>query len=219
MRTITSLALTAAILAWAAPARAGIAFDDFGPGDAFDQVEGYVAAGGGSFGVLTVAAQFTSAASGELSTIRLALAYLAGTNAFTVSLRADDGGMPGSTVLESFSLADLPAYGHPYAPESVTSVLHPSLVAGSKYWLEVAAADTSTLGTWNFNTTDASGLVSQTGSGTLTGTLPAFAVNVTAVPEPSSLALSGAALACVAASALRRRATAGRIGPLRHRPR
>src|SRR5262245_6535008 len=81
MRTITSLPCTTAILALAMPARAGIAFDDFGPGNGFDPVEGYVVAGA-SNGPFTVAAQFTAAASGELSTIRLALAYIAGENAF-----------------------------------------------------------------------------------------------------------------------------------------
>src|SRR5262249_33439397 len=83
MRTITALAT--ALLAFAIPARAGIVLDDFAPGDKFNPVDGYVVSGG-SDGVLRVAAQFTAAASGELSSIRLALAYIAGTNAFSVSL-------------------------------------------------------------------------------------------------------------------------------------
>jgi len=207
MRTITALAT--ALLAFAIPARAGIVFDDFAPGDKFNPVDGYVVSGG-SDGVLRVAAQFTAAASGELSSIRLALAYIAGTNDFTVSLLTDDGDSPGATVLESISLTDAPTYGGAYSPETVTSLLHPSLVSGTRYWVEVAAAAPSTMGTWNFNTTGANGLVFQTGNGVAPATLPAFAVDVTAVPEPSSLTLCGVAMACAAGRALRRREPACR---------
>src|SRR5262249_591996 len=94
-------------------------------------------------------------------------------------------------------LSNVPAYGGDYLPETVSSLLHPSLVSGTKYWVEIATAS-SALGTWNFNTTGANGLVFQTGVGMAPATLPPFPVNLAAAPEPSSFALGAVALACVA---------------------
>jgi hypothetical protein len=191
------IAMVAALglLAVAASARADVAFSDFGPGDTFNTTTGLSIFGSGAFsgalGMATNEAEFTSAASGSLTSVEVAVGYDGGPNSFTVTLYADNAGSPG-TALESFSLTNAPAFGTSFTPETFTSVSLPTLTAGTSYWLGVAASDpnSSTDGAWNFNSMGALGTdVRPPNAPATSTTLPAFAVNVTAVPEPSSLAL------------------------------
>src|SRR5262249_4736271 len=98
--------------------------------------------------------KFTPSQTGSLSQITIALLYLGGTNAGTVSLRADNAGLPGA-VLESFSVTSLPSGdGHFHAPLTVTDTLNQPLVAGTPYWV-VASTTTSSHLAWNLNNTGA----------------------------------------------------------------
>ena len=173
--------------------KAAVAYDDFGPSDAFLPQTIWVVSGATSaYGSpVTEAMQFTSAASGSLSTIKIAQGFISGTNSFTVSLLADNANAPGAT-LESFSLTNahqLPD-NNVYAPEVLTSLSNPTLAAGTNYWVQVVPSDinSNTYGGWNQNSTGVTGLFSYNGTQYPNFTLGAFAVNVT-VPEPATLSL------------------------------
>jgi hypothetical protein len=111
-RVLAPLAALAAALSLAVPARAGVVYSNFGTGQtAYSQ--GYYGFNGGGDGSgnlspgdygFAVAESFTPTGNYRFSSVELALAYLFGTNAFTVSLMSDAGGHPG-TVLESFSVS------------------------------------------------------------------------------------------------------------------
>jgi hypothetical protein len=119
-------------------------------------------------------------------------------NAGTVSLWADNGGLP-IKLLETFNVSNLPADdGSFHTPLAVTDP-NRSLVAGQQYWV-VASTTTSSHLSWRLNNTGVSGSTPQSPDGaiswfaTLNTTEGAFEVteNVTptnAVPEPASLTL------------------------------
>jgi MYXO-CTERM domain-containing protein len=191
-----------AVLALAAgQVRADVAFSDFGPGDTFNSGVGWTVAGSGSsIGTLqTDAMQFTSVASGNLTTVELAVGFVGGSNSFTVTLLTDSAGAPGMA-LESLALMNVPDNNpSSYTPATVTSVSHPAFIAGTKYWLEISPSDptSDTEGSWSFNSIGATGLFTQSGQAPGTNTLSTFAVNVAAVPEPSGLVLGLMGLAGV----------------------
>jgi uncharacterized protein (TIGR03437 family) len=92
------------------------------------------------------ASSFTPSASYTLDSITIAVENLSGTNQLTVYL-ASGVSQPGSPI-ESFSLAGIPSV-YPGTIETVTSSLHPTLFAGTRYWVVVSAADlTNTYDAW-----------------------------------------------------------------------
>ncbi len=193
MRGVIRTAVCLGLLAVAAGrARADVAFNDFGPGDSFNTNSGCTVSTNSSetHQQITSAMQFTSAASGSLTSIELAMSIISGANSFTVTLNTDSGGLPGA-ILESFTLTDVPTLGTSFPPEVLTSVVQPTLTAGTNYWINISPSDlnSDTWGAWNFNSIGVTGLIAQNGISFGVQTLSAFAVNVSAVPEPSSLAL------------------------------
>jgi PEP-CTERM motif len=188
IRFVTVAVVLGLMTAAAGPARADVAFDDFGPGNTFDTGNGWTILGSQN-PPLDVAAQFTSAISGALDTLTVAVGYIGGSNSFVVNLVADSGGTLGA-VLESFTITNAPQFGTNYSPEVLTSLLHPTLAAGTAYWVDVLPGASDTIGAFSFSngTTGAKG---QGGVYVTDVNLPAFAVTVTPVPEPSSLVLCG----------------------------
>jgi hypothetical protein len=65
-------------------------------------------------------------------------------NAVNFSINADNAGVPG-TLLESWSLTGLSS-GQPLV--KMTSILNPTLTAGTKYWLIASVSGTSTRDNW-----------------------------------------------------------------------
>jgi hypothetical protein len=124
----------------------------------------------------------------------------------TVSLAADDAGLPG-TLIESF---DLPAQSPSYVLLfSFVSLLHPLLHAGTTYWVEIAP----TQGPGSVDGTEAEWPIAtsfsptmpyfNTGSGWATfpsGSFGAPALQIdgdvssSAIPEPSAINLAGAGM-------------------------
>jgi hypothetical protein len=108
MRTKPSATCTIGLLLiWGAaiPSHAdSVIFSNLGPGDSYQGTSGY-SVGNLPFGpdYRVYADAFTvGTASTELSTIGVAVGFVAGTNQLTIDLDADSGGSPGS-VIESFA--------------------------------------------------------------------------------------------------------------------
>lgn len=174
---------------------AGTIVSSFGPGQTFNS--SFVDNVGGA-SQQSLAASFTPSAAYTLSTIDLAATWITGPNQLTVLLTSDAGGVPGSTI-ESFNLTNFSGF---YVPGVVTatSVLHPTLMAGTTYWVELTANDlVDTLDGWYpvLNSVTYGGFgesAYRSGAGAWNvsgvGVFQAFDVTGTAAtPEPSTLAL------------------------------
>jgi hypothetical protein len=188
-------------LAGIAPATcslAGVAFTNFPPGYGFSSAEWPV------HGPLTGPAyaeafQFTSGETGTLETIKLPLAYVDGTDSFTVSLLNDVDNTVGSTVLATWTQS------FPNFALGLVSVLQDSnpatqLTAGTNYWLVASAAAPEAEGVWYGNSTGEVGLWGYSIDDGATfqskgdASEGAMEIDVTAVPEPLSFAALAAGL-------------------------
>jgi len=185
------------VIATPSVAEAGVIFTNFGPGLTYDINSGNPVGNAFDGNDWAEANAFTPTVSGSLQSLRLALscAFIC-PQSFGVSLTADNTDQPG-LVLESFVLAGgtLGPIGINNPPLLLLSVLHPSLIAGTRYWVAVGAGLADSV-SWNLNTTgDVSdqAISSDNGatwfspSGNTPGALEVDAT--TAAPEPGSFAL------------------------------
>lgn len=186
--------------------QAVVAFNTFGPGDSTKTF-------GWGFGDLRdtrIANQFTSSVTGQLNTIELKLLRSSGGNGIaTVSLFQDSGNDIGALMREY--TVNVTSAGIKTITNSDPSL---QLVAGGKYWIETkAAAGSGVYSGWYINNQTITGLQK---FGAVLGTsanptstynvgsaeLGAFRVDVTPVPEPTSMVAMGL---FAAMTALRRR--------------
>lgn len=138
----------------------------------------------------------------DLGEIDLPLAYVAGTNAVTVSIQSG-AGVP-TTILESFTLA---------APltaslVNITSVTHPQLVAGTKYWVVVSITGDASV-RWFVDPFSPRGVsLQQEGVNTWfesSGSTKGSVQLLSAVPEPSTAVLLGLGAALLLIAGVRRK--------------
>jgi len=193
-RATCFLACLAAGVLFAAPARADIIFNDFGPGDSYQQFQGQSV--GGRFHQ-DVGDRFTPAGSDYiLDRVVLPLGSISGTNGVDVLFMTSDNGVPGS-VIESWHVTDLPRFGSAHPPTVLDSALHPLLSDGVPYYVVASvplAENTSAV--WNNNSVGDHGpLAFRSNGGTwfvINDALGRGALRVEgeAVPEPSSFALA-----------------------------
>jgi hypothetical protein len=161
-----------------------VLFNNFNsdPNNVYECCVGYTISGPSSAVAATYAdaMPFTPGMNATVTKIAVAVGYVTGTNAVTVSLNADSGGLPGA-VLKKFNLSGLPAFGSCCVVETHGTGGVP-VTAGTQYWVVVKTTKKTkdTWDAWNLNNTDTS---SQTfafynnGSWGLTsGTLAAFKV-------------------------------------------
>jgi PEP-CTERM motif len=209
MRTWTKLATgwlvaLTVVLSTTRPATAGmVVFSTFGqPGDTFATNSSFLISGLGSgFGYESAAIAFQPSASVTLDRIRFAVGTNLDNALIDAVVTADASGMPGAT-LETFSSIAVPNTGSTFNGTilSEDSTVHPSLVAGTTYWLLLQVHDPlgSTAFGWNGSSPQVSGIqatrFSINGPWSVVPTSQALAFDIagtptTAVPEPSSLTL------------------------------
>jgi PEP-CTERM motif len=209
------------VISLAPTAKADIIYTNLAPGE----TPGTVCCGNppgsmGGFGIPSteaLAAEFVPQSTFIFTDAELPLAVNLGTATANVYLMAGAAGLPG-TILEQFSVTGLPP------TESgtifvVDSVLQPVLQAGTAYWLAVSPADPSSNVSWRRDSTGdfpsgtnfASNFSFPTGSWNLIPVTsastdrPAFQIDGTPVPEPSSSLLLGAGLLGLMAITWRRK--------------
>ncbi len=198
---ILSVVLAAGLLmGGSSQAKADIIFNDYGPKYAYNTNNGLLVDGPASTGVANIVAnEFRASQSEFVTSIDLGVSLQKGTNSLTVSLMTDNDGVPGS-VLESYDFVNqMGEFGSQNGPLIATSLLNPSLVAGTNYWLVVAPGDSGTSAAWNLNDQRVLGPVSDSSDGGAKWgshtkqTLGAFEVfgeqPPSATPEPGSLVL------------------------------
>ncbi len=194
------LFLAASSLLASAFANADVAFNNFDSGDTFNTGTGWTISGlSSAVGTQFVQGeQFKSATTGNLSSITIAMGYVTGTNAGSVTLYSDAGGTLGSA-LGTYGLSSMGAFGSSYTPSFIGVGSGPVLTAGSMYWLVATSASDAWLA-WNWSTTDSGGhYLEINGSPSYTtDTHGAFRVETTPVPEPASMVALGAGLVALA---------------------
>jgi hypothetical protein len=198
--------------AWAllaAPARADIIFNNFGPGDTYRQFLGNSV--GGRFHQ-DVGDRFTpTAASYTLDRVVLPLTLIGGTDGVDVLFMTSVNGLPGS-VLESWHVANLPPFGSTQPPTDLESVLNPLLEQGVPFYVVASVPlGESTSAVWNNNLVGDHGplAIRQNGGSwfVINDALGRGALRVEGevVPEPGTLALFGLGTLGLLGCARRRR--------------
>ena len=188
---VATLSIGAAREAGAAP----IVFDTFGPGDAF-AISGPYGVDGPGF----QAFHFVAAATGALERITVALGRTGAAQTTTLfDLHTGPSTDALGELLESFVVANTvtPDDTPPFTGAAVTmlSVVMPTLTAGEGYWLSFGepGAANGERSAWFGNSVGAVGPRLTSLLPSMNAALPAFRVEATSVPEPTTalLLLSG----------------------------
>lgn len=194
----------ALLCALSSAAQATPLFSNFGAGYSYQTGSGLFAGDANFDGSANYAqaSTFTTSATANLGAIVLALSDFGFGQTDTISISLMDSGsnIPGSNVLESFTIAanTLGVLGNNNAPLVLNSLLHPLLNMGTQYWLAVSTS-LSNLIVWNFSNTDFTNynVESQSLDGGTTWDTPfgntrgVFEIDAFAaqIPEPATLAL------------------------------
>lgn len=151
------LAKIGIILALCAPVWSAVIYTNLGPADAYDTVNFYAI-----HDAAYIAKLFVPTATGNLTSIRLPLgvSLLPGRPApdLVITLRAP-GPDPTGTILETWVLTAAQVAAAPPL-KVLTSILHPTLLAGTGYWLRAQSDIVNDDGIygWSFNSTGDNGV-------------------------------------------------------------
>lgn len=190
-RVLTNLSVVALFCGLALvplPAGATIIFDNFDLSDGYNTGVGYTL-GAGVDATQGDAFVVPGGIGYRLDTVELAISRVSGANELMVALRADAGGLPGA-VLEVFSFSGaMGPFGSANPPLLATSLLRPTLTAGTQYWL-IASVPAGVHSAWNLNSIGDSGPHASSTMGSpfldFDTTRGAFRVTASPVPEPGT---------------------------------
>ena len=154
-------------------------------------------------GFTAMSESFSPAVTALLGQIEVPVDAISGTGNLVVEITSDGGGVPGPTIEESLSAA---------APGTaslvtLTSALHPTLTAGTTYWVVVTTSGTLNINWFvasDLNLRNADFFSSGTWNPSSSSTKGSVEIDGLA-PEPSSVALAAMGIAFVLIRAMRRR--------------
>jgi len=154
-RLYMKFAIGAVVLTTPAVVQATPIFTNFAPGFSYDTTTGNPVGNGLDFTGFNYAEgdTFVPVTNASLGSIRIALSYFTlPLAAVIVSVTRDAGDQPGA-VLEAFVVppGSLGALGSNNPPIFENSLLHPLLIAGTRYWITVSAPFIDSIA-WNLNT-------------------------------------------------------------------
>jgi hypothetical protein len=201
---IKSLGIFVIAVTLPAVAQASIIFTNLGAGQSYDVTQGNPVGNDFAGDNAAQGDTFTPTVSTTLSSIEVALSCIVGcpaSESFTVALRGNSADAPGG-LIESFTFTGktLGSLGSNNPLVTATSVLHPTLTAGTQYWITVSSSVSFAI-SWNDNNTgDTSDQAISSDGGASwfspSGMTPsAYEVDgTTSVPEPSTAILFGSAV-------------------------
>jgi len=148
------------------------------PNNAYDCCVGWTLSSTGSIigAKQTIAIPFTPSADTNLREVSVGIGWVTGANHATLSLSADDNGMPGDSIKRAQE-DDFPVFGSCCEIKSQPSKPIP-LMGGVQYWI-VARVTADTWSAWNLNNIGAEGTYAFNPGGgwvVTSGSLPAVAV-------------------------------------------
>ncbi len=186
------------------PAMADTLYSNLGTGTGvYYCCEGWTISGVGSIGTsYTDAEQFQVGMNGSVGQIDIGLGYVEGTNSFKISLDADNGGLPGATLMSWSNQVATQSFGGCCGLLTISGISGLNLTAGTNYWLVVGPQNTAdtTWGAWNFSNSATGPLAFSTdggqtwnsGGNTNQGAFDILSGTTTGTtPEPTSLLLLG----------------------------
>lgn len=163
----------------------------------------FLAGGWGVNSGSTFSSRFTSAATGKLTTIDLALNSYSSSNTgnakftlYTDASPSDSSSYAWGTALATFSVHGTGNLFNGSSRSTVTydaSSLDLYLTTGGNYWLSASPLTSSDKAVWNQSSIAHAPYIQVTAYGTYQGgsvNAPAYTVHVDAVPEPSAYAMS-----------------------------
>jgi len=119
------------VLGLASAAGADVAFNNFGPGDTFTG-NGWAIWGPQRNPYFTQAFRFVSGASGQVTTLTVAMNHLGGENNYVFEVHADSSNQPGANV---GTLGQLAGYTSGSSPVQLQANAGVTLASGTAYWL------------------------------------------------------------------------------------
>jgi hypothetical protein len=188
----------------AAASATGIIFSNFGSAFAYDTTVGDVVGNAFDGNTYAEGSTFTPSTNAIFGSLQIALSCVANCpSPFTVALANDSGSDAPGSVIESFSLPGiiLGPLGVFNIPLVLPSVVHPTLLSGTQYWVTVSS-DLANSIAWNLNSTgDVSDQAISTDQGvtwfspsSLTPGAYELDTASTAAPEPATIVLLAAGL-------------------------
>lgn len=154
MKPVLAFAAAATLTLAGASAHAGVLFNNFGPGDTFEEGTGWTVSTAATPAVgeaNTPGFEFTAADSGSVDQIDIAMMQVQGA-AGDVQVKLYTGGF--GALLGTWTLSNLPTFGNSgVAPVSISGITGINLVGGSSYVLQ-AVATGGAYGVWGWNATN-----------------------------------------------------------------
>ncbi len=204
VKQVVLLAILIAAIFSVTPAHSELIYSSLGPGDSFTTTSSLVVGTyeEGPFPPGTLVAtqwgfSFTPSIDATLDSIKFAASHFSGNNGLNVILMSDSAGVP-ETALETFNFTGLSPTGTLY---TATSLLHPAMNQGTKYWVVLAPQGDGMFG-WCEDDSKTGPLAarrdllaSNSGWFAVSASHPAyFAVEGTVVPIPGAAWLLGSGL-------------------------